>query len=162
MDFERRVLLLPPERTKAGGQNGERRIILSPPALEILAKRRPEKAKPADFVFPAIRGEGHIIGVRRAFAKACKRAGLDGVRIHDLRHSFASFAVADGASLFLVGKLLGHASARTAERYAHLSGDPLQDAAAAIGKRLMPAGVREPGEGEDRETGEVLQLRPGA
>lgn len=162
VDIERRVLLLPPERTKAGGQNGERRIILSPPALEILAKRRPEKAKPADFVFPAIRGEGHIIGVRRAFAKACKRAGLDGVRIHDLRHSFASFAVADGASLFLVGKLLGHASARTAERYAHLSGDPLQDAAAAIGRRLMPAGEREPGEGEDKETGEVIQLRPGA
>lgn len=138
VDIVRKVLLLPPERTKAGGQNGERRIILSPPALAILAKRRPAKVKPADFVFPASKGDGHIIGVRRAFAKACARAGLDGVRIHDLRHSFASFAVADGASLFLIGKLLGHASARTAERYAHLSGDPLQDAAAAIGNQLMP------------------------
>ena len=136
VDIERRLLVLPPERTKAGGQNGERRITLSPPALEILAKRR--SAEDAEFVFPAIRGEGHIIGVRRPFAKACNRAGLEGVRIHDLRHSFASFAVADGASLFLVGKLLGHASARTAERYAHLSGDPLQDAAAVIGHNLMP------------------------
>lgn len=135
---ERKVLLLPPERTKAGGQNGERRITLSPPALEILAKRRPKDAKPETFVFPAIRGDGHIIGVRRAFAKACVRAELNGVRIHDLRHSFASFAIADGASLFLVGKLLGHANARTAERYAHLSGDPLQDAAAGIGRTLMP------------------------
>ena len=63
---------------------------------------------------------------------------MDGGRLHDLRHSFASFAVADGASLFLVGKLLGHASSRTTERYAHLSGDPLQDAAAAIGRKLMP------------------------
>lgn len=137
VDMERRLLLLPPERTKAGGRNGERRIVLSPPALDILANRRPPEARPSAFVFPAIRGDGHIIGVRRAFAKVCKRAELADVRIHDLRHSFASFAVADGASLFLVGKLLGHASARTAERYAHLSGDPLQSAAAAIGERLM-------------------------
>ncbi len=88
---------------------------------------------------------------------------MQGVRLHDLRHSFASFAIADGASLFLVGKLLGHASARTAERYAHLSGDPLQDAAAAIGKKLMPTEEAEPGaDGEkDRQTGEVIQLRPG-
>lgn len=136
VDIARKVLLLPPERTKAGGQKDERRITLSPPALKILAQRHPAKA--TDFVFPAIRGEGHIIGVRRAFVKACARAGLQGVRVHDMRHSFASFAVADGASLFLVGKLLGHASAHTTERYAHLSGDPLQDAAAAIGKKLMP------------------------
>jgi site-specific recombinase XerD len=44
--------------------------------------------------------------------------------VHDARHTFASFLVADGASLFLVAKMLGHASARTAERYAHLSSDP--------------------------------------
>ena len=81
-----------------------------------------------EFVFPAARGEGHAVGLRRAFQKVCAEANLPGLRIHDLRHSFASFAVADGASLFLVGKLLGHASARTTERYAHLSGDPLQDA----------------------------------
>ena len=163
VDIERRVLLLPPERTKAGGQNGERRITLSPPALQILAKRRPDNAKPSHFAFPAIRGDGHIIGVRRAFAKACTRAKVQGVRIHDLRHSFASFVIADGASLFLVGKLLGHASARTAERYAHLSGDPLQDAAAAIGNRLMPSEKAEPDEGreEEKKTGEVIQMRSG-
>ena len=154
VEIERKVLILPPERTKAGGKNGERRIVLSPPALEILAKRRPIDARPEDYVFPAIRGDGHIIGVRRAFAKACAKAKLAGVRIHDLRHSFASFAVADGASLFLVGKLLGHASTRTAERYAHLSGDPLQDAAAAVGKKLMPT--------EERPPGEVVELRAGA
>ena len=138
IDLERRLLVLPPERTKAGGMNGERRIVLSPPALEIITRRRPEGAEPEAYVFPALKGEGHLIGVRRAFARACAEAGLTGLRIHDLRHSFASFAIADGASLFLVSKLLGHASARTAERYAHLSGDPLQDAAAAIGNRLMP------------------------
>ena len=138
IDFERKLLILPPERTKAGGMNGERRIILSPPALEILARRQEEAEKSDVFVLPAIKGQGHIIGVRRAFKRVCDHAGLSGLRIHDLRHSFASFAIADGASLFLVSKLLGHASARTSERYAHLSGDPLQDAAAAIGNRLMP------------------------
>ncbi len=162
VDIVRKALLLPPERTKAGGSNGNRRINLSPPALEILAKRRPANVIPADFVFPAIRGNGHIIGIRRAFAKACARAGLDGVRIHDLRHSFASFAVADGASLFLISKLLGQASARTAERYAHLSGDPLHEAVAAIGNRLMPTKEPAPDEGVDRPFGEVIQMQTGA
>lgn len=137
VDVARKLILLPPERTKAGGQNGERRIFLSPSALQILARRRLKDAKREDYVFPALRGEGHIIGVRRVFAKACEEAKLEGVRLHDLRHSFASFAVADGASLFLVSKLLGHANSRTSERYAHLSGDPLQDAVGAISERLM-------------------------
>lgn len=150
VDIERRQLTLPPERTKAGGATGARRIILSPPALAILAERRKsvdsarrrakatgEAFAESDFVLPASRGKGHAIGLRRAFVKACAKAKLSGVRVHDLRHSFASFAVADGASLFLIGKLLGHASARTTERYAHLSGDPLQDAAAMVGRRIM-------------------------
>lgn len=143
VNVDRKTLLLPPERTKAGGQNGERRIMLSPPALAIIERRRSATSRPEGFVFPALRGDGHIIGVRRGFARACERAGLENVRIHDLRHSFASFAIADGATLFLVSKLLGHANARTSERYAHLSGDPLQDAVATIGKSLMPARVPE-------------------
>jgi len=148
VDMGRSTLTLPPERTKAGGKTGERRITLSPPALQILSARRPDNAEPDDFVFPSMRGEGHIIGLRRVFAKACAAAGLAGVRVHDLRHSFASFAIADGVSLFLVGKLLGHANTRTTERYAHLSNDPLQDAAAAIGRRLMPVAVKQDAEAE--------------
>jgi integrase len=162
VDTDRKRLVLPPERTKAGGKTGERHITLSPPALEILTRRRPEKAKADDFVFPAARGEGHVVGIRRPFVKACETAKIEGARVHDLRHSFASFLIADGASLFLVGKLLGHASTRTAERYAHLSGDPLQDAAAAVGKKLIP--TKEPPAEDDgsEATAEVVQLRPGA
>ena len=81
--------------------------------------------------------------------KVRAKASLDGLRIHDLRHSFASFAVADGASLFLIGKLLGHANARTTERYAHLSNDPLQDAANQIGRQIM---------GGTKRGGEVIPL----
>jgi integrase len=163
VDTERKRLVLPPERTKAGGKTGERHITLSPPALEILGRRRPEKAKPDQFVFPAARGNGHVVGIRRPFLKACAAAKVEGFRIHDLRHSFASFLIADGASLFLVGKLLGHASTRTAERYAHLSGDPLQDAAAAVGKKLFPTQEASGGEGGDGSdsSAEVIQLRPG-
>ena len=101
------------------------------------ARKAGEPFGEPEFVFPAARGDGHAVGLRRAFAKVCIRANLAGLRIHDLRHSFASFAVADGASLFLIGKLLGHANARTTERYAHLSSDPLQDAAAMVGRRIM-------------------------
>ena len=61
------------------------------------------------------------------------------VRLHDLRHSFASFAIADGASLFMVGKVLGHKQARTTEIYAHLSDDPLKQVANKAAARLSAA-----------------------
>lgn len=61
------------------------------------------------------------------------------VRLHDLRHSFASFAIAGGASLFMVGKVLGHKQARTTEIYAHLSDDPLKQLANRTAARLSEA-----------------------
>jgi integrase len=157
VDFSRTTLTLAPERTKAGGKTGERRIVLSPAALSILSTRqtaenvriekaehdgRPVSASP--YVFPASRGNGHLIGLHKAFQKACAKARLSDIRIHDLRHSYASFAISDGASLFLVAKLLGHSDARTTERYAHLRSDLLQDATDAIGNRLMPQGPASP------------------
>ena len=69
--------------------------------------RRTTPAAQHEFVFAAARGEGHAVGLRRGFQMVYAEANLPGLRIHDLRHSFASFAVANGASLFLVGKLLG-------------------------------------------------------
>jgi site-specific recombinase XerD len=100
-------------------------------------RSRYKQSTAADFVFPATRGEGHAVGVRKVFESVCKEAKLENLRIHDLRHSFASFAIADGASLFLVAKLLGYASSRTTERYAHLAGDPLQDAVTSIGRAIL-------------------------
>lgn len=65
---------------------------------------------------------------------------LDGVRLHDLRHSFASFAAADGASLYLIGKALGHRQATTTERYAHLTDDPIKAVAEQVAVRFrLPA-----------------------
>ena len=136
VDFERGELVLPPERTKAGGHTGVRRIPLSPPALTILDRRRPKDTEPAAFVFPAARGHGPANGLRKAFLKVCASAGLEGVRIHDLRHSAASFLLADGASLVLIGKTLGHANARTTERYAHLASDAPARALTGMARRF--------------------------
>lgn len=137
VDLGRLTLTLPPERTKAGGKTGERRIALSPAAAAILAERR--KLASGEFVFPSDKGEGHAIGLRRAFVKVRDAAGQPGLRIHDLRHSYASLLIASGESLFLVGKALGHTSARTTERYAHLADDPLQAAADRVARMLAQA-----------------------
>lgn len=61
------------------------------------------------------------------------------LRLHDLRHSFASFAVADGAALYLVGKVLGHKQASTTEIYAHLRDDPLKAVADATARKIAAA-----------------------
>jgi integrase len=61
------------------------------------------------------------------------------VRIHDLRHSFASVGAASGLSLPIIGAILGHTQASTTQRYAHLSNDPLRAAATQIGDQIMAA-----------------------
>ena len=66
-----------------------------------------------------------------------KAAGLDDVRIHDLRHSFASFAIGAGVPLALIGGLLGHRSVQTTARYAHLANDPLKQATHLVGGLLI-------------------------
>jgi site-specific recombinase XerD len=68
-----------------------------------------------------------------------KAALLNDVRLHDLRHSFASVAVAGGASLPLIGGLLGHRQPQTTARYAHLATDPLKAAAELVGSRIAAA-----------------------
>jgi integrase len=75
----------------------------------------------ATYVLPAAKGTGHYIGLQKDWERVRVRAGLPGLRLHDLRHSFASFALADGNTLFMVGKVLGHKQARTTEGYAHLA-----------------------------------------
>lgn len=79
-----------------------------------------------------------------------KELGLDGVRIHDLRHSYASFLVNSGHSLYEVQKLLGHSDPRTTMRYAHLGQAPLLAAAETVS-----ACLRTPPEEKQNRTGNV-------
>jgi integrase len=68
-----------------------------------------------------------------------QRAGLEDVRLHDLRHSFASFLVNGGVSLYIVQALLGHANARTTQRYAHLANDTLTQATVVVDAIVAPS-----------------------
>ena len=143
IDFERAMIRLPRER----GKTGERVIHLSPAALQVLADR----PKHGAFVFPGPRAPideetkdplAPADDLERPWRRVRKKAELDDVRLHDLRHSVASFAAARGASLLLIGKILGHRQAATTARYAHLAADPVRDAVAQIGSQVMTAPAR--------------------
>ena len=79
------------------------------------------------YVFPS-----RLVGVFYPWDRIRRRAGLPDVRLHDLRHSFASFLVNHGISLYVVQGLLGHASPRMTQRYAHLAPQTLLDAAEIV------------------------------
>ena len=78
-------------------------------------------------------------GLKRPWLAIQAHAGLEGVRIHDLRHTFASVGAGSSLGLPIVGKLLGHSQPATTARYAHLDADPLRKAADIIGDKLASA-----------------------
>lgn len=129
VDIERRCLRLPSSKT------GAKTVPLGGAALKILS----EIPASEGWVFPAARGNGHVVGLQKIWNDIRTRAELPGVRVHDLRHSFASVAVAGGDSLYLVGKVLGHRQSRTTEGYAHLANDPLLAVADRTADRILAA-----------------------
>ncbi len=117
VDFETGYLNLPDSKT------GAKRIPLGAPALQLLSGLAQESA----YVFPSTDNKDkHFVGLQKIWDKIRAQAGLNDVRIHDLRHSFASIGVASGHSLYMIGKILGHKQSRTTEIYAHLHDDPLK------------------------------------
>lgn len=88
------------------------------------------------YVICGERTGAHLVNLQKPWRRIRKRAGIDDVRLHDLRHSFASVAVASGMSLPMIGALLGHSQPQTTARYAHLSDDPLKTAAEIVGRRI--------------------------
>jgi integrase len=129
VDFQRGAAFLPDSKT------GAKTVALGAAALEVLASLSAEDG----WYFPAERGDGHFQGVSKVWRNVRKAAGLDGVRLHDLRHSFASVTVAGNNSLFLLGKILGHRKASTTEKYAHLMLDPVRAVADQTARRLAGA-----------------------
>jgi site-specific recombinase XerD len=77
-------------------------------------------------------------------AEICRQANLKRVRLHDLRHTYASYLVSSGVSLEIVGKLLGHTQAATTKRYAHVADEPLRDATNRFGDMFKLASKRRP------------------
>ena len=79
---------------------------------------------------------GRLSDLQPFWQRVRARAGLKDVRIHDLRHTFASTAVASGQGLAMIGKLLGHTQVQTAARYAHLAADPILAAADQVSAEI--------------------------
>jgi integrase len=137
-DLDAGVWIKPAAGTK---QNREHRVPLSPEAVELLRRRLPGARlgrviplRQNEHVFPGGGEKGHQVEIRKAWLAICQAAGLDGVRLHDLRHSYASLLVSAGRSLPEIGALLGHRQVQTTARYSHLFDEPLRQATGLVGK----------------------------
>ena len=118
-------------------KTGQKSIPLNAGGLAILNDLR--RTDGNEYVFPALQGTGHYVGTPKVWRRVRMTAGLADVRLHDLRHSFASIAVSGGLSLPIIGALLGHASSATTQRYAHLGDDPLKSATEIVGDKISAA-----------------------
>jgi integrase len=113
--------------TKPGAttkQKTEHTVPLNNAARGLLVKIRRQAQADVAWVFPA--NGSHRRDVKDAWATICHMAKIDGVRVHDLRHCFASVLVSAGYSLPVIGALLGHTTAQTTHRYSHLADNPLR------------------------------------
>ncbi len=127
VDFEGHCLKLPDSKT------GAKTVYLNGPALQLLSNL--ERLDDNPHVLPG-KFEGRPLEGLGVWMRIRRDAGLEGVRIHDLRHSYASFGVGLGLPLQQVGKLLGHSQIATTERYAHLADDPIRKANEQIGDHI--------------------------
>ena len=118
-------------------KTGAKTIPLNGPALEVLAGTERVEGNP--YVITGTAAGSHLTDLQKPWRRVRKAAGLEDVRIHDLRHTFASEAVMGGESLPMVGRILGHPQAQTTARYAHLADDPLQRASERITSSLEQA-----------------------
>jgi len=136
VNLERAMIRLPDSKT------GAKTLYLNAPALAVLNELPRVDGNP--FVIVGERKGARLVNLQKPWRRIRKAAGLDDVRLHDLRHSFASVGAAGGMSLPLIGALLGHSQPQTTHRYAHLAADPLRAAsetiAGSISSALDPAG----------------------
>jgi integrase len=135
-------------------QRKEHRLPLSAPALQLIADLRARRGEvaPDDYVFPGQRPGQPLQQLRTCWEAVCKHGKLTEVRIYDLRHTFAATGAGGGLSLPIIGRLLGHTQARTTQRYAHLSDDPLREAADKIAGAITKSG----------KGGKIVRLRGGS
>ncbi len=131
VDLENGMLRLPDSKT------GAKVIFLNPPAIRLL-KVLPE-IQDNPYVFPGDRENDRLVNLEKPWRKIRDKAGLPNVRIHDLRHTFASMAAQSGLSLQVVGALLGHTHPSTTKRYSHFGTQPLLDSSKQVGAKLAKA-----------------------
>ena len=119
----------------ADSKTGAKTVHLPAPAVEVL-RTLPQVG---EYVFPSSGRRGHLTWPYKAWGRVLECAGLDNLRLHDLRHSFASVAASSGHSLPMVGAMLGHTQPATTQRYAHLAQNPVHQAAEDTAARIAAA-----------------------
>jgi integrase len=137
IDLERRVFTIRATNTKAGRR---RSVPLNQSAIEVLNELGTREKGGRLFVGR----RGALSTISKVWARLRREAGLPHLRLHDLRHQFASFLVNDGRTLYEVQAILGHSSSKVTERYAHLSTATLQQASASASARLTGGGAKSP------------------
>mgnify|MGYP003668140390 CR=1 FL=1 len=141
-------------------KTGSRKIPIGPAHWTVL--NNIPRAPDNPYVVTGLIPGRHLAGLNQPWRRIRERAGFTGLRIHDLRHTYASNALASGLSIEMVGKLLGHTQLQTTMRYAHIADDPLRDAAAQVSNQLgslMIAPTHQPPPTPDR-TGAVVPFPP--
>jgi integrase len=131
VDLERGVIFLPDSKT------GKKPIYISAPALVVIAGLPRMQGNP--FIIAGAKNGAPRADLKKPWAAVTKGAGLPGLRIHDLRHSFASVGAGASLGLPVIGKLLGHSQPATTARYAHLDADPMRRAIERIGATISAA-----------------------
>ncbi|MCX7091988.1 MAG: tyrosine-type recombinase/integrase [Methylobacter sp.] len=132
VDLQKRTWYIP--RSKSGKL---RHVILNGMAIELLQRQPRVPGNP--YIFPGkIKGK-QINNPQKAFARVLKKAGISNFRIHDLRHTHASIAINNGASLYEVQHLLGHSQSKTTSRYAHLADETLRKVSDTVSDRIAHA-----------------------
>jgi integrase len=124
-DDQRSMLMLSDSKT------GKKAIPLNSPASSLLSAAPRIVGNP--WVIVGLRPGAHLVNLQKPWRRIRAEAGLEDVRLHDLRHTYASVAASSGTSLPIIGKLLGHTQPSTTQRYAHLADDPVARASERTG-----------------------------
>jgi integrase len=133
IDWQQNVIRLPDSKT------GARVIYAGEHVIKLLREIREHWQTPKDnpYVIYGTLPQAHLSDMQKPWRRIRKRAGIEDVRIHDLRHSFASYAASQGMSLTMIGKLLGHTQVQTTARYAHLMAEPIKQAAEGVSADIV-------------------------
>jgi integrase len=114
-------------------------IPLSGEALAVLARRASRAASGEMFVFPGAGRSGHLVEPKKGWERILERAGIEDLRIHDLRRSLGSWQAKTGASLAIIGKTLNHKNTQTTAIYARLDLDPVRESVARATAAMLQA-----------------------
>ncbi|MBS0235533.1 MAG: site-specific integrase, partial [Proteobacteria bacterium] len=123
-------------------KTGQKTIPLSAAAIAVL--RKIPKMEKNPHVIVGKKPGSRLINLQKPWRRIRTLAKLEGVRIHDIRHTFASVGVAAGGSLPIIGRALGHSQVSTTQRYAHLTDTPVHHLTQLVGDRLSEAMKKKP------------------